>query len=921
METVEKRGFRKLFRPAWQSDSAARRLAAIPRMDGQDPKHREALAQLARDSDDAVSLAAIERMEDLPALLQVAAVTSAAARRSSVRKQIRKVMEALGDSGSETGIALLKDAPDAAVELAICAPFEVVRSRALDLVQAEHWLTIIESTEHSDVRQRVVKQLDSIDLMLNVRKLIRGRDKAAERLLKDRMDAIRAEEREREALAAEASRIIEKAEYLAANPDVPDYSNRVDAVRRDWMGIEQRVDRAARDRYALLSKAMIERSEQLLRIEGIQRERAALLEDIASMIEAIRVKDLDASIESGSEIESTLDSHVAAWDALAEQHAAEESEARQHALMVAAMRSASKFNALAADPDTCEQALQQLRWPAQLGEFLPAQALIAKMEQARQAQLDEIHRQQRILDRLHKQISTVVRLSQAGRLSPAHGLYKKLEQQIEAYQGKERESLIERLHAAREALEKMDDWKSFATEPKYQQLCEAMEQLVDSPLHPDALSAKIKALNQQWKALGRSINSDDYWARFKTASDAAYQPCAEFFAQRKALRCRHLEQREGVVERMRALLDEDNWGERPDYPAIEQQVREISREFQDIKDVEQAAGQAQWKRFKDIRSEVQARLEPEYDRNHDRQQQLIASMTALADALAEAPAESDGLDKLQSLQKRWKQIGITRRKDDQKAWKAFKQQGDRAYDNLQAMRKQKHAAIDAAIDGYRELVRSIEKLAHGSKELAQIDRQFELLQEQYAALPTLPAETPDKLRRSIEHDYRKACARIEDARKGIVLGQRRGQLEALRQKAALCAELEALKEDASERVTFERKWDEIELTDPELAERIESRRQAALASRDLDAIAQKRRLFCIQAEIGMNVPSPPEDRQLRMQYQLDQINQHGLGGANQFDASSSPEHLEIEWLCMPGADPATQAQLDARLRRCLSLPG
>ena len=115
-------------------------------------------------------------------------------------------------------------------------------------------------------------------------------------------------------------------------------------------------------------------------------------------------------------------------------------------------------------------------------------------------------------------------------------------------------------------------------------------------------------------------------------------------------------------------------------------------------------------------------------------------------------------------------------------------------------------------------------------------------------------------------------------------------------------------------------WDMIELDDSELNRRIESRRQSALESIDRDEIAAQRRLFCIQLEIATGQQSPPEDRQLRMQYQLEQMNESGLGQPVN-NSSNQLEQMEIDWLCMPGAAPAEQQKLDARFQSVINRKG
>ena len=307
----------------------------------------------------------------------------------------------------------------------------------------------------------------------------------------------------------------------------------------------------------------------------------------------------------------------------------------------------------------------------------------------------------------------------------------------------------------------------------------------------------------------------------------------------------------------------------------------------------------------------QERLAPEYERNHEAQQRLIELMKTLA----EAPPAADSLDKMKALQQRWKQVGITRPRDGRKAWNAFKKLGDRAFENLQSMRKEQRNAQNAALAERRNAIRAIHDLARTADKLAELDQQFADLQQQFEQLPALPSDTPEKLIKSVEGDYRKAASAIDRARERILAQQRQGQMAALREKAALCQELEApgLSDEAGE--SIDQRWEQIALSDAELVRRIEARRQAASEARDAEAIARERRQFCLETEISLDLPSPEEDRQLRMQHQLARMNEHGLGQAPA--ARRSAEELEVEWLCMPGAASELQQALDKRFGRCI----
>ena len=908
---ADKGRFGGLFKPSWQSKSAEKRLAAVARLDTDDPNDREILRQLACDPDDAVSLAAIQRIEDLATLSRLVAKLATESSQQAARSRFCDLLGGSQMTGEDCGITWLAEMPERAADFAAHAAFEPVRQRALEVVASVHWLAILGDSPHTDTRQWIVQRLTTLDEMLEARRVLRGKDKNAERLLKERIDAVRRAEREQQERLARAEALIEQAGYFSSHDELPNFVPRVSALQADWAAIADQLDAAMRERYASAGKAMLERFEQQRQLEQVAAGQAELLAQLEGAIKQVRRISLEELPGQADAIRSQAASHATEWARLTAQHAPEPEAAARAELLLAAQHSAADFAELAQGADTPAQALRKLAWPKALGSLRAAAQLSEIREAERQAQSAQEQQHQQKLDRIHKQISTVTRLSKAGRLSQAHGLCKSIEADLEQLEDADQPPLRERLEAAREALQKMDDWKNFATEPKYRQLCEAMEKLVDSSKHPDALSGEIKKLQQAWKSLGHSEISEQYWARFKAASDQAYEPCKLHFEQRRETRSSNLEQREPCVTRLRELLEQTNWDESPDYPGIQRQLAEIQREFQAVKDVERAAGAEQWARFKALRDAVQAQLAPEYERNQEAQQRLIGLMQALA----AAPPAADSLDKMKALQQRWKQVGITRPRDGRKAWNAFKKLGDQAFENLQSMRQQQRDVQNAALEQRRAVLKSIHELARAADTLADLDHQFAELQQQYEQLPALPNDTPEKLLKSVDGDYRKACSAVDRARERIVAQQRQGQLAALREKAALCQELETPGLNDEARKAIEQRWEQIELSDAELARRIEARRQAASQPRDADAIARQRRLYCMETEISLDLPSPEEDRQLRMQHQLERMNKHGLGHAPA--ASRSAEALEVDWLCMPGAAPELQQSLDERFRRCI----
>jgi hypothetical protein len=276
------------------------------------------------------------------------------------------------------------------------------------------------------------------------------------------------------------------------------------------------------------------------------------------------------------------------------------------------------------------------------------------------------------------------------------------------------------------------------------------------------------------------------------------------------------------------------------------------------------------------------------------------------------------LIKLKSLQEQWKRTGIVKRNQEQKAWTKFKEQTDLVYNKLQELRREKRDSTDRELNAYGKVIKDIHTLAATVQDLVEADRQFAALEAQYNALPQLPGQMPEKLAEGIQRDYRNACRQFSDSRSRIINNLHGQRMQALRQKAELCARLEALGKSPSEEALREiaQQWDSIELKDAALAKRIEARRNSAQTDIDRVAVGEERRMLCIKLEIALDMESPGEDKMLRMQYQIEQMNKSGLGVRTIFNGEQL-ENVEVDWLCMAGAEPELQKKLDMRFQKVL----
>jgi len=925
-----------LFKPAWKSRSVEKRRRAITDMDSVSEEQQKILFQLARDDEDSsIRIAAIRQLTSAAALHELSIKFSDSVVRTEAEKRVNELMGANHALDDAQYRDLLKHYPELQLRIAAHADSTSVRTEAIQILSSRQLLEVLGATEYTDSRQLIAEKLSNIEDLESARKIMRGKDKNAERIIKTKIDAFRSYERQQAENLARLEKLIEEVEYLANHDWLPEFKARCRAHRQQWDSLEFDIDDDTRQRYQVARKIVDTHYEQQRITEQTRQSQQQLVSELEALLQITARRDLAGSLEALSEMQSQQQAFSSIWQALADITPPDRLILNQYDKMLGALHSATQFVAKIADlvQDAVEDssqigdsnrlsrnsrqldaAIKSLKWPADFVELQVATELQQQMVDWGKARKASAEAQEQKLAMVHKKISSIFRFSRAGKLARAKQIAEKVEKAFSQFNGKELLTLQERFEEASKTLGDMGDWKNFATEPKYIELCDAMELLATSKHHPDKRSSEMKALQQQWKALGHSDISDQYWPRFKLAAEKVYQPCAEFFEQRHKVRKANLEQRQQYVEQMRELLETTNWDNNPDYKKAQSSLRGISDSFTSIKDVERNAGRKQWNQLSKFKDAVTAKLDEAYDANIALKQELIRQ----TEALAEASAEDKNLVSLKTLQTRWKQIGVTRRNEDQKAWAAFKKQGDIVYNKVQALRQGKRDETDQQLNAYREIIKDIQKLARTASDLAEADQQFSVLQANYSALPDLPWQLPEKLSEGIQRDYRNACEQYDDSHSRFIKNRHNRQIDALRAKANICAQQEALGASPSEQQLQEisLQWDSIELQDVELSRRIELRRKTAQSPIDRAAIAAERRMLCIQLEIAMGVESPAEDKALRMQYQLEQMSKSGLG-QQPVNNKELLETMELDWLCMPGAKSEQQKALDERFQLVL----
>ncbi len=499
-----------------------------------------------------------------------------------------------------------------------------------------------------------------------------------------------------------------------------------------------------------------------------------------------------------------------------------------------------------------------------------------------------------------------------GRSADALTTWDKIQGNISNTQGKSRDELSSAANQSKDAINELREWKIFAATEQKKQLVEQMRHLAESKMHASDRSKHIASMHGQWKALGWSNQNEELWTQFKTLSDLAYEPCKEYFKQRKQLMAENLKKRREICDQ----LEQDM----APIENAEININEITKLLSSTEalwkkyaPVEQAKINKLQKRFYGLINTLRKIRRNAVKANAKAKQECITKATALTLLDDKQQAMADA----KALQTQWKKIGPTSFKDDKKYWDEFRAACDKVFEHKNNESEQLKTELKQAEIKLKEILAAINQLLDLEEDAFRNCRgQYqELLQRFSAELdPRLKSERK-RLLEQLNSYKRKIDMRFKSLPDKKLL-----QLIAnIEKKAALVetfeTELSAAQSD--EEFTIRQgqvdteQWQSLgSVGRPELDEMLD-RRWAALnklkSKAEFEKLVAKTtkelRDICIDLEIRANIESPASDSSSRMEFQLMQL-KNGFGKAKPDRAENSKfaKSIELHLTCIGPVD-------------------
>ena len=532
--------------------------------------------------------------------------------------------------------------------------------------------------------------------------------------------------------------------------------------------------------------------------------------------------------------------------------------------------------------------------------------VVPLLAQARMASsIDEVNadalrqraHQQDLLAQLAEALTAVEAGIEAGASVQAHAAKARADA-LRARIGGHLPRALARRHAAVEKRHgEISRWQHWADNKRRRQLCEDIEALPGSALHPDAVASSVRDAQSEWTRLDAleartAARPDGLSRRFHAACRAALAPAQAYFRKRHELRQSHSEQVAALLERVSALPAEyEEWS------AIVALRREVVDALRGLDKVPPRERKSLAQRLKDALRDLDTRIAHRDTRIENAKRALIAE----AETLGSGELRRGAVAAARELQQRWQHIGNGRRSRDQAQWKMFRAAIDAVFGKLDAERSERSARDADAHAQAQSLCAELESLLESQTpaERGTLVR----LQSSWDALGIRDS--------TLEQRFIEARTRLRESARDIERRRRIGRFLGWLERYRLCRAAESSGAAADD---LRARW--MAVTPSDIArDALGARFESALTdAQPRSDTADAFRDVLLELELLGGIEPVDEDRERRRSLQVKRLSARLRGDASAAVATEFADLL-TRWTAL---GPAPDASLDARLERCVA---
>ncbi len=881
--------------------------AIAARIESLDPDdvsiYRKDLTEIARTGesyDRSIRLAAITKLDDLGILTDLLTKDAELARAAA--DAIARLMRQ-GDG--ERVDALFESAP---VKLAFVRAIRDETSAAplLNTIDEANLAAVACEASHAGVRRAAADLVTTEAILNDLAGKAKNRDKNVYRTARTRLDRIRSTRRTLLEANIRGEDIAGRIEELSHMPVDRTFDARVKIIEQEWQECE-----SARDHSLQTCPQLADEFDRLAGSESYARALQAAKARLAN----------EALGHSGSTEEAAASHTPPDTETIASARTSTrspEDEQRVYGLLKGLLQDAPPTFRTPKTIDDHRQLWQQVsqldRVRKRIDSFRNkvnkemAASLDAWLRAASDynAASDALERD--LLARFEKTAEALRSEIDLGHLGKASDLRRECGDTLRMLSQGRANKLWKRLRDTDKDIDQLRDWQAYAATPKRESLCDRMAEIADTPLPANEQLDHIRMLREEWKTTGPLTGARDHELRrrFERLAESAYAHCRKHFEQQAELRKRNLATRMKICEDLERYIAQKDW-RNPDWKSVDQILRTARNEWRSAYPVERAKAKALQKRFDGLCDDLFSRLSGHWKGSEVKARGLIAELRALLESTKSTERLVEGTAAIQA---RWRDVGAMSQSANRKLWKEFRGLCDQVYSQRRTVKSQENEAYKDTLGSARELIDRLEKTLANLQAASATPGELTQLSSEWETFKDMRGESFKRLEakwRDLSRRYRQLL-REGDAKRQLELLDLAEKLD-----TGLCDAEQALLQGDAGDMTVSEVLAEISAqlfgkTPSARLARLQQSPQTPLAAHDLEQHLGERRRMCVMLDIYLDRESPPEDKALRLEIQVERINRGASGAQNE---QQDPAEIAREW-CQTGPAAAAGKQLGQR---------
>ncbi len=324
------------------------------------------------------------------------------------------------------------------------------------------------------------------------------------------------------------------------------------------------------------------------------------------------------------------------------------------------------------------------------------------------------------------------------------------------------------------------------------------------------------------------------------------------------------------------------------------------------------------RKLKSMLDKANAAMQEHYQEVEREKMKLIRA----ASQLIHMPERSEAIAQAKSLQSNWKAAGSLWRSKEQELWNQFREHLDPLFEELKEQQAGIRAAVEENLSAQRALYTEMKELLKSGDDLSAHHGKVQGLQDGWKDI-----EHPD---RKLQQSFQTLVDEYQQRVKQAELQQLDADRERRWLKSALLHELTvtgrttkgALSKKSESKVTKAWPADSSDVSLERVMDKacgeLLAGKAAATSEDKIKDLKEKARLLSIRLEFVAGLPSPDEDRDRRMQYQVDRLAESMSGESARQPANEEAHDAETIWLGMYALPEPEFKAFGKRIKQALS---